>query len=66
MFGKLHIERVLYQKAANKAYMSFLSDELVAEHDYLLLERRLRELFPSCRWRCVSPARRWAKRFFPT
>lgn len=26
--GKLHIERVLYQKAANKAYMSFLSDEL--------------------------------------
>ena len=37
--GKLHIERVLYQKAANKAYMSFLSDELVAEHDYLLLER---------------------------
>ena len=44
--GKLHIERVLYQKAANKAYMSFLSDELVTEHDYLLLERRLRELFP--------------------
>ena len=31
--GKLHIERVLYQKAANKAYMSFLSDELVTEHD---------------------------------
>ena len=26
--------------------MSFLSDELVTEHDYLLLERRLRELFP--------------------
>ena len=37
---------MLYQKAANKAYMSFLSDELVTEHDYLLLERRLRELFP--------------------
>ena len=56
--GKLHIERVLYQKAANKAYMSFLSDELVAEHDYLLLERRLRALFPklSVALRIASPA----------
>ena len=56
--GKLHIERVLYQKAANKAYMSFLSDELVAEHDYLLLERRLRELFPrlSVALRIASPS----------
>ncbi len=25
--GKLHIERVLYKKAANKAYISFLCDE---------------------------------------
>ena len=56
--GKLHIERVLYQKAANKAYMSFLSDELVAEHDYLLLERRLRALFPklSVALRIASPS----------
>ncbi|MDD6041366.1 MAG: PolC-type DNA polymerase III [Clostridia bacterium] len=44
--GKLHIERVLYQKEANKAYMSFLSDVLVGQQDFLLLERRLRELFP--------------------
>ena len=35
--GKLHIERVLYKKELNKAYMSFLCDELVGEKDYLLL-----------------------------
>ena len=44
--GKLHIERVLYKKEANKAYMSFLCDELVGEKEYLLLESRLRQLFP--------------------
>ena len=44
--GKLHIERVLYKKAANKAYMSFLCDDLVGETDYLLLEKTLRRLFP--------------------
>ncbi|MBR5547324.1 MAG: PolC-type DNA polymerase III [Clostridia bacterium] len=44
--GKLHIERVLYKKEANKAYMSFLSDVLVGQQEFLLLERRLRELFP--------------------
>ncbi|MBE5795102.1 MAG: PHP domain-containing protein, partial [Clostridiales bacterium] len=44
--GKLHIERVLYKKEANKAYVSFLCDELVGERDYLLLENRLRQLFP--------------------
>ena len=41
--GKLHIERVLYKKEANKAYVSFLCDELVGERDYLLLENRLRQ-----------------------
>lgn len=45
--GKLHIERVLYKKEANKAYMSFLCDQLVGETDYLLLERTLRGLFPN-------------------
>ena len=45
--GKLHIERVLYKKEANKAYMSFLCDQLVGETDYLLLERTLRQLFPN-------------------
>lgn len=56
--GKLHIERVLYKKTANKAYMSFLCDELVTERDYLLLERRLRELFPklTVALRIASPA----------
>ena len=56
--GKMHIERVLYQKSANKAYMSFLCDELVTERDYLLLERRLRELFPrlTVALRIASPA----------
>ena len=44
--GKLHIERVLYKKEANKAYMSFLSDVLVGQQEFLLLERKLRELFP--------------------
>ena len=44
--GKLHIERVLYKKEANKAYMSFLSDVLVEQQAFLLLERRLREMFP--------------------
>ncbi len=55
--GKLRIERVLYKKDLNKAYMSFLSDELVTERDYLLLERRLRELFPKLKvaLRVASP-----------
>ena len=44
--GKLHIERVLYKKATNKAYMSFLCDELVRENDFLQVERTLKELFP--------------------
>ncbi|MDD3412224.1 MAG: hypothetical protein PHY12_15580, partial [Eubacteriales bacterium] len=44
--GKLHVERVLYKKAANKAYMSYLCDDLVPERDFLALERRLRTLFP--------------------
>ncbi|MEG2252969.1 MAG: hypothetical protein RSC98_08010, partial [Clostridia bacterium] len=50
--------RVLYQKAANKAYLSFLCDELVTQNDYLLLERRLRELFPklTVALRVASPA----------
>ena len=51
--GKLHIERVLYKKAANKAYISFLCDELVTERDYLLLEKKLRERLP-----CAASARR--------
>ena len=44
--GKLHIERVLYKKVANKAYMSFLCDELVREGEFLQVERTLKELFP--------------------
>jgi len=44
--GKLHVERVLYRKADNKAYFSLLCDELVPERDFLALERRLRGLFP--------------------
>ena len=43
---KLHVERVLYRKADNKAYFSLLSDVLVPEVDFLALERRLRGLFP--------------------
>ena len=56
--GKLHIERVLYKKAANKAYISFLCDELVTERDYLLLEKKLGELFPklTVALRVASPA----------
>ncbi|MDD6143342.1 MAG: PolC-type DNA polymerase III [bacterium] len=56
--GKLHIERVLYKKEANKAYMSFLSDVLVGQRDFLLLERKLRELFPNMTVaiRVASPA----------
>ncbi len=45
--GKLHVERVLYKKIENKAYMAFLSDELVYENEYLILERKLRDLFPN-------------------
>ena len=44
--GKLHVEKVLYKKEANKAYMSFLSDVLVGEREFLHLEKKLRELFP--------------------
>ncbi len=44
--GQLHVERVLYKKSINKAYLSFLSDVLVTEKDFLTLERRLRGLFP--------------------
>jgi len=44
--GKLHLERVLYRKADNKAYFSFLCDVLVPERDFLTLERRLRGLLP--------------------
>ena len=56
--GKLHVERVLYRKADNKAYFSFLCDELVPEADFLALERRLRGLFPkmSLALRVASPA----------
>jgi len=56
--GKLHVERVLYRKADNKAYFSFLSDELVPESDFLALERRLRGLFPKMELalRVASPA----------
>lgn len=56
--GKLHIERVLYKKEANKAYMSFLSDALVGPRDFLLLEKKLRELFPnlSVALRVASPS----------
>ncbi len=45
--GKLHVERVLYKKSLNKAYMSFLSDVLVPEVDFLALERKLRSVFPN-------------------
>ncbi|MBP3542136.1 MAG: PolC-type DNA polymerase III [Clostridia bacterium] len=44
--GKLHIERVLYKKAANKAYMSFLCDEVAGEQVFLAVERELKKLFP--------------------
>lgn len=56
--GKLHIERVLYKKETNKAYMSFLSDALVGPMDFLLLEKKLRELFPnlSVALRVASPS----------
>ena len=56
--GKLHIERVLYKQEANKAYMSFLSDVLVGPKDFLLLEKKLRELFPklTVALRVASPA----------
>ena len=53
--GKLHIERVLYKKAANKAYMSFLCDDLVREGEFLQVERTLKELFPQVN---VGPAHR--------
>ena len=56
--GKLHIERVLYKKAQNKAYISFLCDDLVTEADFLTLERRVRSLFPGVdiAIRAASPA----------
>ena len=44
--GKLHVERVLYKKSLNKAYLSFLCDELVAEKDFLTLERKLASMLP--------------------
>ena len=47
--GKLHVERVLYKKAENKAYLSYLSDDLVAERDFLTLERSIRALFNGVR-----------------
>ncbi|NLI21209.1 MAG: PolC-type DNA polymerase III [Clostridiales bacterium] len=55
--GKLRVERVLYRKADNKAYFSFLCDVLVPERDFLALERRLRGLFPKMRiaLRVASP-----------
>ncbi len=56
--GKLHVERVLYKKSLNKVYMSFLSDLLVAEVDFLALERKLRGVFSgvSIALRIASPS----------
>lgn len=55
--GKLHVERVLYQKSTQKAYLSYFSDELVTETDFLLLEKKLRSVFPklSIALRIASP-----------
>lgn len=44
--GKLQVERVLYKKSANKAYMTYLSEVLVTEGDFLTLERKLRSVLP--------------------
>ena len=44
--GKLQVERVLYKKSINKAYMSYLSEVLVTERDFLTLEKKLRSLLP--------------------
>lgn len=56
--GQLHIERVLYKKSINKAYLSFLCDSLVAEKDFLTVERQLRDAFPGVEIavRVASPA----------
>jgi hypothetical protein len=43
--GKLHIERVLYKKAANKAYISFLCDEVAGEQVFLAVEKELKKLY---------------------
>ncbi|MCE5343793.1 MAG: PolC-type DNA polymerase III [Eubacteriales bacterium] len=55
---KLRVERVLYRKADNKAYFSFLCDVLVPEKDFLALEHRLRALFPKMQiaLRVASPS----------
>ena len=44
--GTLHIERVLYHKQENKAFIFFLCDKLVSEREFLRLENKLIELFP--------------------
>ncbi|MCL1854603.1 MAG: PolC-type DNA polymerase III [Clostridia bacterium] len=56
--GKLQVERVLYKRTINKAYISFFSDVLVAEKDFLSLERKLRSVFPgiAIALRVASPA----------
>lgn len=56
--GQLRVERVLYKKSINKAYMSYLSDVLVAEKDFLTLERKLRSVLPgvSIALRIASPS----------
>jgi len=56
--GNLQVERVLYKRKANKAYISFFSDVLVAEKDFLSLERKLRSVFPgvAIALRVASPA----------
>ncbi len=43
---KLSIERILFKKAENKVYFSFLSDVLVAEKAYLRIEGLLKKMYP--------------------
>ena len=45
--GKLKVDRVLYNKPLKRVLMSFFSDELVSEKEYLTLEDKVRSLFPN-------------------
>ena len=44
--GKLQVEKVLYNRAENKAWVCFLSQVLVGQNDFLILEKKLASLFP--------------------
>ena len=56
--GKLHIERIRYNKGDNSAVFSFVSDVLIGERGFMAIKRLIAEAFPSLTFsvRVASPS----------